>query len=114
MQTTAVHQNFYSVYQTLKAYKETDQIKKYTQYCGSHFWIPTNTKTDAPSKRDAQDPYGALTYKANYALERMWQPKLASGLESLACNLQGQGKRLRKFLKNLFSMCSFQKLYQNL
>jgi len=114
MKTAAVHQNFYSVYQTFKAYKGSDQIKKCMQYCSRHFWIPTNTKTDVSSKRDAQDPYGDLTDKANYIREIMWQPKLASGLDSLACYLQGQGRRLRKFFKNLFSMCSFQKLYQSL
>ena len=29
MKTTALHQNFYSVYQTFKTYKELDQINTY-------------------------------------------------------------------------------------
>ena len=66
------------------------------------------------SQWDAQYPYGDLTHKTAYTLESMWQLALASGLESLACYPQGQGRRARKILWDLFSMYSFQKLYQNL
>ena len=114
MKSAAVHQNFYSVYQTFKTHREHDQIKKYVQYCDSQFWFPTNTKTAMSSQWDAQYPYGDLTQKAAYTLESMWQLALAPGLESLACYLQGQGRRSRKILWDVFSMCSFQKLYQNL
>ena len=114
MKTAAVHQKLYPVYQAFKAYKEPDQINKYVQHYVNHFWFPTNTKTDVSSRWGAQYPYGDLTHKAAFTLESMWQLALASGLESLACYPQGQGRRARKLLLDFFSICSFQKLYQNL
>ena len=98
MKTAAVYQVFYPVYQTFKAYKEPDKINKYIQYCVSHFWCLKKTKSDLSPQWGAQYPYGDLTHKAAYTLESMRQLAPASGLESLACYLQDQGKWSRKIL----------------
>ena len=46
MKPAAVDQNYYSVYQTFKAYKEPELKKKHIKYYDRHFWFPTETKPD--------------------------------------------------------------------
>ena len=113
MKTTALQQKFCSVYQTFKTYKELVQINTYNSALVT-FGVCRKHKNDMSSQGDAQYPYGDLTHKTAYTLESMWQLALASGLESLACYPQDQGRRSQKILRDLFSTCSFQKLYQNL
>ena len=113
MKTTALHQNFYSVYQTFKTYKELDQINTYNTALVI-FGVCRKPKMTCPHSGMPDNRMVTSLIRPPITLESMWQLALASGLESLACYPQGQGRRARKILLDLFSLCSFQKLYQNL
>ncbi len=53
MKTAALHQNFYSVYQTFKTYKELDQINTYNTALVT-FGVCRKPKMTCPCSDDAR------------------------------------------------------------